>query len=132
MKWYFIELPKFRNSKVDMNDKLNQWLAFIDDYKGERAKMAEEKNDVIKKAKVEMNYLTGEEAERRLQWLREKWEMDYNSDMGQAKREGMKEGRQQEKIEIVKKLLKTGMKVKEIAKIVDLKEEEIEKIQKDI
>lgn len=94
--------------------------------------MAEEKNDVIKKAKVEMNYLTGEEAERRLQWLREKWEMDYNSDMGQAKREGMKEGRQQEKIEIVKKLLKTGMKVKEIAKIVDLKEEEIEKIQKDI
>ena len=132
MKWYFIELPKFRNAQVDMNDKLNQWLAFIDDYKGERAKMAEEKNDVIKKAKVEMNYLTGEEAERRLQWLREKWEMDYNSDMGQAKREGMKEGRQQEKIEIVKKLLKTGMKVKEIAKIVDLKEEEIEKIQKDI
>ena len=56
MKWYFIELPKFRNSQVDMNDKLNQWLAFIDDYKGERAKMAEEKNDVIKKAKVEMNY----------------------------------------------------------------------------
>ena len=128
MKWYFIELPKFRNSRVDMDDKLNQWLAFIDDYKGERAKMAEEKNDVIKKAKVEMNYLTGEEAERRLQWLREKWEMDYNSDMGQARREG----RQQEKIEIVKKLLKTGMKVKEIAKIVDLKEEEIEKIQKDI
>ena len=57
MKWYFIELPKFRNAKVDMDDKLNQWLAFIDDYKGERAKMAEEKNDVIKKAKVEMNYL---------------------------------------------------------------------------
>ena len=140
MKWYFIELPKFRNAKVDMDDKLNQWLAFIDDYKGERARMAEEKNEVIKKARVEMNYLTGEEAERRLQWLREKWEMDYNSDMGQARREGikegkkkgLKEGRQQEKIEIVKKLLKTGMKVKEIAKIVDLKEEEIEKIQKDI
>ena len=140
MKWYFIELPKFRNAKVDMDDKLNQWLAFIDDYKGEKARMAEEKNEVIKKARVEMNYLTGEEAERRLQWLREKWEMDYNSDMGQARREGikegkkkgLKEGRQQEKIEIVKKLLKTGMKVKEIAKIVDLKEEEIEKIQKDI
>ena len=92
MKWYFIELPKFRNAKVDMDDKLNQWLAFIDDYKGERARMAEEKNEVIKKARVEMNYLTGEEAERRLQWLREKWEMDYNSDMGQARREGMKLG----------------------------------------
>ena len=54
--------------------------------------MAEEKNEIIKKARVEMNYLTGEEAERRLQWLREKWEMDYNSDMRQAKREGRKEG----------------------------------------
>ena len=136
MKWYFIELPKFRNAKVDMDDKLNQWLAFIDDYKGERARMAEEKNEVIKKAKVEMNYLTGEEAERRLQWLREKWEMDYNSDMGQAKREGrkegLKEGRQQEKIEIVKKLLKTGMKVEQIESIVGLKKDEIKKIQENI
>ena len=94
--------------------------------------MAEEKNEVIKKARVEMNYLTGEEAERRLQWLREKWEMDYNSDIGQAKREGLKEGRQQEKIEIVKKLLKTGMKVEQIESIVGLKKDEIKKIQENI
>mgnify|MGYP001855531380 FL=1 len=122
MKWYFIELPKFRNSQVDMNDKLNQWLAFIDDYKGERAKMAEEKNDVIKKAKVEMNYLTGEEAERRLQWLREKWEMDYNSDMGQARREGREE--------IIKKMLKANMSIEQISELTEIKREEIEKIMK--
>ena len=125
-KWYFIELPKFRNSQVDMNDKLNQWLAFIDDYKGERARMAEEKNEVIKKAKVEMNYLTGEEAERRLQWLREKWEMDYNSDMGQAKREGRKEG----KIEIVKNLLKLNMPIEQIIKASGLTEKEVQEIKK--
>ena len=122
MKWYFIELPKFRNAKVDMEDKLNQWLAFIDDYKGERAKMAEEKNDVIKKAKVEMNYLTGEEAERRLQWLREKWEMDYNSDMGQARREGREE--------IIKKMLKANMSIEQISELTEIKREEIEKIMK--
>lgn len=126
MKWYFIELPKFRNSQVDMDDKLNQWLAFIDDYKGERAKMAEEKNDVIKKAKVEMNYLTGEEAERRLQWLREKWEMDYNSDMGQARREGREEGRE----EIIKKMLKANMSIEQISELTEIKREEIEKIMK--
>ena len=122
MKWYFIEIPKFRNSQVDMDDKLNQWLAFIDDYKGERAKMAEEKNDVIKKAKVEMNYLTGEEAERRLQWLREKWEMDYNSDMGQARREGREE--------IIKKMLKANMSIEQISELTEIKREEIEKIMK--
>ncbi len=122
MKWYFIELPKFRNAQVDMDDKINQWLAFIDDYKGERAKMAEEKNDVIKKARVEMNYLTGEEAERRLQWLREKWEMDYNSDMGQARREG--------KEEIIKKMLKANMPIEQISELTEINREEIEKIMK--
>lgn len=34
IKWYFIELPKFRKKNPDMNDTLNQWLAFIDDYDG--------------------------------------------------------------------------------------------------
>ena len=124
MKWYFIELPKFRNAQVDMDDKINQWLAFIDDYKGERARMAEEKNEVIKKAKVEMNYLTGEEAERRLQWLREKWEMDYNSDMGQARREGRKEGKE----EIIKKMLKANMSIEQISELTEINREEIEKI----
>ena len=88
--------------------------------------MAEEKNEVIKKARVEMNYLTGEEAERRLQWLREKWEMDYNSDMGQAKREGRKEG----KIEIVKNLLKLNMPMEQIVKASGLTEKEIQEIKK--
>ena len=31
MKWYFIELPKFRKVHPNMNERLNQWLAFIDD-----------------------------------------------------------------------------------------------------
>ena len=84
--------------------------------------MAEEKNDVIKKAKVEMNYLTGEEAERRLQWLREKWEMDYNSDMGQARREGREE--------IIKKMLKANMSIEQISELTEIKREEIEKIMK--
>ena len=54
--------------------------------------MAEKKNEIIKKAKKEMNYLTGEDAERRMQELRERWEMDYNSDMGEAREKGRAEG----------------------------------------
>ena len=34
IKWYFIELPKFRKSNPDMNDTLNQWLAFMCDRTG--------------------------------------------------------------------------------------------------
>ena len=124
IKWYFIELPKFRRANPDMNQKLNQWLAFIDDYNEEMIKMAEEKNKTLKKARVEMNYLTGDEAVQRLEELREKWEMDRVSGINYAK----KEGKEEAKKEIIKKLLESGMKIEKIENILQLSKEEIEKI----
>ena len=88
LKWYFIELPKFRKQNPDMNEKINQWLAFIDDYNKEMVKVAEEKNDKLKKARIEMNYLTGDAEVRRLAELREKWEMDRISAINHATRKG--------------------------------------------
>ena len=38
--------------------------------------MAENNNEVLKKARKELDYLTGDEAVRRLAELRDKWEMD--------------------------------------------------------
>jgi len=91
IKWYFIELPKFRKQNPDMNEKINQWLAFIDDYDREMVKVAEEKNEKLKKARIEMNYLTGEAETRRLAELREKWEMDRVSAINHATRKGKEE-----------------------------------------
>ncbi|MBR3003199.1 MAG: Rpn family recombination-promoting nuclease/putative transposase [Clostridia bacterium] len=92
IKWYFIELPKFRNAHPDMNEKINQWLAFWDDYDKGVIEMAEKKNPTLKKARQEMTYLTGDEEIKRLAFLREKWEMDRISDINHAKREGLAEG----------------------------------------
>ena len=125
IKWYFIELPKFRKINPDMNEKLNQWLAFIDDYDRGLIKMAEEKNKTIEKARIEMNYLTGDEEVKRLAELREKWEMDYNSGIGHAKREAVK----QRNIEIVKEMKKQKYPIEVIAKITKLTEEEIKNIK---
>ena len=74
-----------------MNKKINQWLAFIDDYDREMVKVAEEKNEKLKKARIEMNYLTGEAETRRLAELREKWEMDRVSAINHATRKGKEE-----------------------------------------
>ncbi len=52
MKFYFIELPKFRKQNPDMNDKLNQWLSIIDDTDGGKIKMAEQKNKKISTAQI--------------------------------------------------------------------------------
>lgn len=86
--WYFIELPKFRKIKPDMNNQLEQWLLFIDDYDRRLIKMAETKNKTLKEARKEMNYLIGDEEVRRLVELREKWNYDRKMDIRYAKKEG--------------------------------------------
>lgn len=137
IKWYFIELPKFRKKNPDMNDKINQWICFIDDSNKEAVKMAESKNVVLKKARKELNYLTGDAAVRRMAELREKWEMDEIAVKKHAERIGKEEGRREgriegnvegrmaEKKETAKKLLLKNMKIEEIIEITGLTEEEI-------
>ena len=133
LKTYYIELPKFREADVDMNEKQNQWLAFIDDMDRGKIEMAEEKNKIIKDAKIEMNYLTGEEEVRRLAELMDKWESDRASELSYATsngiKRGIKEGRKEEKIEIAKKLLETKMEINEISRITGLSIEEISNIK---
>ena len=74
-----------------MNEKINQWLAFIDDNNKELVNMAENKNETLKKARIEMNYLTGDAEVRRLAELREKWEMDRISAINHATKIGKEE-----------------------------------------
>ena len=121
IKWIFIELPKFRRKHPDMNDKVNQWLAIIDDYDREAIAMAEKKNKTIKKAKVELEYLTGDEEVKRLAFLREKWEMDRISDLNHAKSEGKKE--------VAKKLLEKNIPLEIIIETTGLTKEEIENLK---
>ncbi len=136
IKWYFIELPKFRKQNPDMNEKINQWLAFLDDKNKEAIKMAEKKNATLKKARIEMNYLTGNAEVRRLAELREKWEMDYISGMDYAEKEGIKkgikkgikEGVKEGKNEIAKEMIKRGMETKVIIELTGLTEEELRKL----
>ena len=132
MKWYFIELPKFRKAHPNMDEKLNQWLAFIDDNDRGKIKMAEKKNKTLEKARKEITYLTGDEEIRRLAELREKWEMDWNSSMDYSKREGIKEGvtkgRKKERIENAKKMKEKNIPIETIVEITGLTKEEIEKL----
>ncbi len=92
LQWVFVELPKFRKSSPDMNKKVNQWLAVIDNSSEEMVKVAEQKNQVLRKARKEITYLTGDEEVQRLQELREKWEMDRVSEIGYERRKALAEG----------------------------------------
>ena len=54
--------------------------------------MAEKKNKILKKAREEIKYLTGDAAVRRLAELREDWEIDYAMGVNGAKRAGFEDG----------------------------------------
>ena len=98
------------------------------------------KNKEIKKAQEEYEYLTGDEEERRIAFLREKALRDENSifdagkDIGrkEGKEEGKEEGKKEEKKEIAKSMLKEKMPIETIIKITKLSTKEIEKIEKEM
>ena len=140
IKYFFIELPKFRKSNPDLSNKLEQWLAFIDYEKGEWIEMATKNNVKIKKAKEEMEYLTGEEATRRIAELREKYirdeaaikslAMERGLEEGRAKglEEGLEKGRKESTKEIAGKMKQKGIETDIIISITGISKEELEKL----
>ena len=102
---HFIQIPKFKKQRKDMKTKLDMWMDFISQIDEKEVKNAMRKNKEIKKAQEEYEYLTGDEEERRIAFLREKAIRDENSifDAGKdiGRREGKEEGKE-EGIEIGK------------------------------
>lgn len=155
---HFIQIPKFKKQRKDMKTKLDMWMDFISQIDEKEVKNAMSKNKEIKKAQEEYEYLTGDEEERRIAFLREKAIRDENSifdagkDIGfksgeehgikKGKKEGIEIGREQgieigkeqgieqNKKEIAKSMLKEKMPIETIMKVTKLSREEIEKIEK--
>ena len=149
VKYYYIELSKFREQNPDMTLPVNQWLSFIDMEKGELLEMAKKENKKVKKAFENYEVLTGDEEVKRLEEIRlmsmleEKAALEYARKKGakeglkqgheeglkQGHEEGLKQGRKKEKIETAKKLLKLKMMTSQISEITGLNKQEIEKIK---
>lgn len=76
-----------------------------------------------------MTFLTGDAEVRRIAELRDKWEMDWNTDMYYAKEEGIQEGekkgKRKAKLETAKKMLEKKIDVQTICEITGLTKEEI-------
>ena len=69
-EYYFIELPKFRKSKKDLNDVLSQWFVFIDSKNKEEVKEVMARNTLIKESQDIFDVLTGTTMEQRIHELK--------------------------------------------------------------
>ena len=127
---HYLQLPKFKQKCKRISNKLEEWLTFISFENMEELKMIE--NEKVKKAEEELEYLSGDEAERRIAYLRETAEIDRKFAMtaarDQGRVEGRSEGKIEEKIETAKKMLAEEMDINLIIKITGLTKDEIEKL----
>lgn len=122
VKYYYIELEKFRKENPDMTRTINHWLSFLDMERGELLEMACEKNDKVKKAVENYEVLTGDEEVKRLSEIRLMSNLEEKSALHCA--------REEEKKEIAQKLKEQKMPIKQIAEITGLSEKEIEALEK--
>ena len=125
MELHFIQIPKFLKENRGTKTKLEQWMQFISQKDEKEVELAMKENEEIKKANEEYEYLTGDEAERRLALLREEAIRDEKTMLRGSREEGKKE----KQIEIAKNMLKKGMEISIIAEVTELSVEEIEKIK---
>ncbi len=130
LTFYYIELPKFRKSKIDTEDKVAQWLSFIDGEDEKRIGEVMRKNDNIKKADEELEYLSSDEATRRLAEMRESGLREMASAKACGIEEGIEKGAKYAKIDMIKAMLKKKMSIDDIIEITGLTKKEIEEIIK--
>ena len=140
VKYYIIELSKFKKKKPKVADLLEKWLYVIG---GDRKMMEEckKENEEIKEAVEQLTQMSADEYERELYEIRERSRLTYNTEMYEARRqgevkgkeegikEGIEKGEKESQLKIAKKLLERKMSTQEIAEITGLKEEEIEKLK---
>lgn len=126
---HIIELKKLEvNVKQQGNKKLEQWLGFIKN-PGHREEscMYEE----IEKARKVLEDISQDEEERKLAEQREVWEIDYNSQLYSAAKNGREEGKHEACRNNAKKMLEEGFDIDTIIRITDLSRDEIEELKAD-
>ena len=136
---HFIQLSKFlKEGQEEKDKKMWQWLTFICNKNRKEVERVMKENKEIEKANEELEYLTGDDAVRRIAFLREKAERDYITNMSGARKaglemgreEGRKEGEKEKTKEIAKEMLAKGIEIELIKEITKLTEEELENIKK--
>lgn len=122
-----LDIKATLNNNIIVNIEMqvkDYWIQFIGNVSKEGVKKAMEANKEIKKAQEELEYLTGDEAERRIAELREKAIRDEKANLRGAREEGKEEGIK----ETAKRLKEMKLGIDSIMEATGLTKEEIEKL----
>lgn len=134
---HIIEIPKkYKKMENDKENKLKEWLSFLENPESEEVLYYMKNNENIKSAKEKLNTLSEDERVRRLAELREKAIMDekeakytgYTEGRREGREEGRKQGKEATKKEIAKKMKEEKIGTEIIVKVTGLTKEDIDKL----
>ena len=144
LELYIIEIPKVKRIlEKEPNDKLAQWVQFLDNPNEKEVARAMENNEEIKEAMEELEEVSKIKQLRRIAELKDKAIRDEKNALAHATEDGIniglergrKEGIEEvekklkdEKIEIAKRLLKIGLTIEQVTEVTKLSKKEVEKI----
>lgn len=132
-----IEIPKaIKAYEKNPQDEVLQWMMFLNNPEKEEVNKIMEENEDIKEAKEELDKISQDDLLRRRALKRQLEIADRlqlaedakEEGLRKGKKEGIEEGKKKTKKEVIKKLYEMNMSLEQIAKAVELEENEIKKI----
>ena len=127
-----IEIPKVVKAyQKTPNDEVLQWMLFLDNPEKEEVARIMEENKDIKEAKEELERISQDDILRRKALNRTLEIADKLQLKKEAKEKGEQIGIEKEKKAVIKKLHELNISIEQIAKVVELKEEEVKEILND-
>ena len=130
-----IEIPKVVKAyKKTPNDEVLQWMLFLDNPEKEEVVRIMEENKDIKEAKEELERISQDDILRRKalnRTLEIADKLQLKKEAKEAREKGEQIGIEKEKKVVIKKLHELNISIEQIAKVVELKEEEVKEILND-
>ena len=140
LEFNIIEVPKMYKEKQARDEKLIEWLKFLENPESKEVQGYMKKNENMKEAREKLDKMSKDEKVRRMAELRQKALMDereaeytgYINGLEDGIKQGMKQGLEQVigqgYREIAKKMKGKGKDINEIIELTGLSKEEIEKL----
>ena len=130
-----IEIPKVvKEYQKTPKDEVLQWMLFLDNPEKEEVSLIMEENRNIKEAKEELERISQDDILRRKalnRTLEIADKLQLKKEAKEAREKGEQIGIEKEKKSVIKKLYELNIPIEQIAKVVELKEEEVKEILND-
>ena len=138
---YIIEIPKAKRIlEKDANNKLAQWMLFLNDPNEKEVSKIMNENKEIEEAMNELEEMSKDEELRRVAELREKAIRDEKNGLRHARQEGIEEGMrkgiergiEQGIEEVAKRMISLNHSIQDIIQITGLNKEQVLKIKEEL